>query len=107
MPSLPSSGQRQGAVLLLVDKNNCYFTTGNSVVCYNSISMPFVIRKRRDGDKIIRKRVNKQTNEVSFYKQKVSDVLTNKKVSYLDRVNTLVVVNESDDVLIILGLTIS
>ena len=69
--------------------------------------MPFVIRKRCDGDKIIRKRVNKQTNEVSFYKQKVSDVLTNKKVSYLDRVNTLVVVNESDDVLIILGLTIS
>ena len=91
----------------IVDKNNCYFTTGNSVVCYNNISMPFVVRTRRDGDKIIRKRVNKQTNEVSFYKQKVSDVLTNKKVSYLDRVNTLVITNESDDVLIILGLTIS
>ena len=91
----------------IVDKNNCFFTTGNGVVCYNSISMPFVIRTRRDGDKIIRKRVNKVTGEVSFYKQKVSDVLTNKKVSYLDRVNTLVVVNESDDVLIILGLTIS
>ena len=92
---------------LIVDKNNCYFTTGNHVVCYNSISMPFVIRTRRDGDKIIRKRLDKVTGEVSFYKQKVSDVLTNKKVSYLDRVNTLVITNEFDDVLIILGLTIS
>ena len=39
--------------------------------------------------------------------QKVSDILTNKKVSYLDRLNTLVITNELDEVVIILGLTIS
>lgn len=92
---------------LIVDKNNCYLKAGNRVVCYNIISMPFTVRSRRDGDKIVRKRVNKITLEETFYTQKVSDVLTNKKVSYLDRINTLVITNSSDEVVIILGLTIS
>lgn len=93
--------------VLEVDKNNCYYKAGKEVVCYNVLSMPFVIRSRRDGDRIRRKRVNKKTKEVSYYTQKVNDVLTNKKISYFDRVNTLVVTNELDEVVIILGLTIS
>ena len=56
---------------------------------------------------MLRKRINKKTKEVSYYTQKVSDILTNKKVSYLDRINTLVITNELDEVVIILGLTIS
>ncbi len=93
--------------VLEVNKNNCYYKAGKEVVCYNVLSMPFVIRSRRDGDRIRRKRVNKNTKEVSYFTQKVNDVLTNKKISYFDRVNTLVVTNESDEVVIILGLTIS
>lgn len=90
-----------------VDKNNCYYTAGNKVVCYNIKSMPLLIRPREDGDRIRRKRVNKVTKEVHYYTQKVSDVLTNKKISYLDRLNTLVVTNEQNEVIIIVGLTIS
>lgn len=93
--------------ILEVNKNNCYLKAGNCVVCYNNISVPFTVRTRLDGDKMLRKRVNKKTKEVSYYRQKVSDILTNKKVSYLDRINTLVVTNEQDEVVIILGLTIS
>ncbi len=93
--------------LLEVNKNSCYYKAGKQVVCYNMLSAPFIVRSRRDGDKIKRKRINKITKEVSFFTQKVSDVLTNKKVSYLDRLNTLVVTNEFDEVVIILGLTIS
>ena len=69
--------------------------------------MPLLIRPREDGDRIRRKRVNKVTKEVHYYTQKVSDVLTNKKISYLDRLNTLVVTNEQNEVIIIVGLTIS
>lgn len=93
--------------VLEVDKNCCYYKAGNRVVCYNIINTPYIVRTRRDGDKIKRKRVNKKTNEVSYYTQKVSDILTNKKVSYLDRLNTLVIANEFDEVVIILGLIIS
>ena len=94
-------------IKLTVNKNNCYFTTGNTNLCYNNISLPFTVRTRKDGDKMLRKRINKKTKEVSYYTQKVSDILTNKKVSYLDRINTLVITNELDEVVIILGLTIS
>lgn len=94
-------------ITFTVSKNNCYYTAGNKVVCYNITSMPLLIRPREDGDRIRRKRVNKVTKEVHYYTQKVSDVLTNKKISYLDRLNTLVVTNEQNEVLIILGLTIS
>ena len=92
---------------LEVNKNNCYYKAGNRVVCYNMLSVPFRVRTRCDGDKIRRKRVNKKTKEVEFYTQKVSDVLTNKKVSYLDRYNALVITNDLDEVVIILGLIIS
>ena len=93
--------------IAIPDKNNCYYTAGNKVVCYNIKSMPLLIRHREDGDRIRRKRVNKVTKEVHYYTQKVSDVLTNKKISYLDRLNTLVVTNEQNEVIIIVGLTIS
>ena len=93
--------------LLEVNKNNCYYKAGKRVVCYNMLSAPFTVRTRCDGDKIKRKRINKNTGEVTYYTQKVSDVLTNKKIPYLDRLNTLVVVNEDNEVIIILGLTIS
>ena len=92
---------------LIVDKNNCYYKAGSKVVCYNNISMPFTVRTRRDGDKMVRKKVNKKTLEKTYYTQKVSDVLTNKKISYLDRLNTLVITNDLNEVVIILGLTIS
>lgn len=92
---------------LIVEKNNCYYKAGNKVVCYNILSMPFVVRSKTNGDRIIRKKKNKKTLEETLYTQKVNDVLTNKKVSYLDRLNTLVVTNKDNEVVIILGLTIS
>ena len=92
---------------LTINKNNCYYTAGNHVVCYNIQSMPLIIRNRKTGDKIKRKKRNKQTQEITYYTQTVSDVLTNKKISYIDRLNTLVVTNKQDEVIIILGLTIS
>lgn len=92
---------------LTINKNNCYYTAGNHVVCYNIQSMPLIIRNRKTGDKIKRKKRNKQTQEITYYTQTVSDVLTNKKISYIDRLNTLVVTNKHNEVLIILGLTIS
>lgn len=92
---------------LIVDKNKSYFTTGTKTICYNDISVPFIIRTRKDGDKIRRKRTNKETKEVTFYSQKVNDVLTNKKIPFLDRTKTLLIVTTSDEVKFILGLIIS
>ena len=47
----------------------------------------------------MRKIINKKTKEVSYYTQKVSDILTNKKVSYLDRYNALVITNDLDELM--------
>ena len=41
-------------IKLTVNKNNCYFTTGNTNLCYNNISLPFTVRTRKDGDKMLR-----------------------------------------------------
>lgn len=86
---------------ITIIKNNCYFTTGNKKLCYNILGLPLTIRNRKIGDKIRRK------SKTGTYHQSVSDILTNQKVPYLDRLATLVVVNEQNEVIIILGLTIS
>ena len=93
--------------ILIVEKNKSYFQTGTKTICYNGISMPFIVRSRKDGDKIQRKRTNKETKEVTYYTQKVNDVLTNKKITYLNRIKTLLITNTSDEVIYILGLIIS
>ncbi len=92
---LPNNNQ------LIINKNNCYFVTGNKKICYNILEMPLTIRNRIDGDKILRK------SKKGIFHQSVSDILTNKKIPYLERLNTLVVVNEQNEVIIILGLIIS
>lgn len=86
---------------IIVNKNNCYFLTGTSKICYNILGLPIIIRNRLDGDVIKRKNKNKE------YHQKVNDILTNRKISYLQRINTLVITTPSDEVIGILGLTIS
>lgn len=88
---------------LTIDKNNCYFITGTKKICYNNISLPINIRNIKNGDTI--KRTNKKTN-VSYH-QKVNDILTNKKISYIDRLNTLVITNSENQVINILGLIVS
>ena len=78
---------------LYVVKNICYFKENNKTLWYNIKSLPIVVRSRRNGDKIKLKTGTKS----------VSDFLTDKKVPYLQRKNTLVLCDEFDNILYILG----
>ena len=79
---------------IIVDKNICYFETENSKVWYNIYALPVRLRNRLPGDKIL----------ISGKLRNVSDYLTNKKVSHIQRSNLLVLTNNENQVLFILGL---
>ena len=89
----PGQYQLVNNTCLKVDKNICYFITPNSTLWYNIESFPFIVRNRKNGDKIKLKTGTKS----------VSDYLTNKKVPYLQRKDTLVLCDENDKILHILG----
>ena len=78
---------------VIVDKNICYFKAPNTTLWYNIESLPIVIRNRENGDKIKLKSGTKS----------ISDFLTNKKVPYMQRKDTLVLCDEFNNVLHILG----
>lgn len=78
---------------IIVDKNICYFKAPKTTLWYNIESLPIVVRNRRNGDKIKLKSGTKS----------VSDFLTNKKVPYMQRKDTLVLCDEFNNVLHILG----
>ena len=78
---------------LVVNKNICYFTTPNQTIWYNINNLPIIVRTRKNGDKIGLKYGNKL----------VSDYLTNKKVPYLKRKDILLLCDENNNVLSILG----
>lgn len=79
--------------LLSVNKNICYLKANNKTLWYNIKSLPIVIRSRRNGDKI----------KLKVGTKSVSDFLTDKKVPFLQRKETLVLCDEFDNVLYILG----
>lgn len=76
-----------------VDKNICYLTASSKTLWYNIKSFPIIIRTRVDGDKIKLKTGTKS----------VSNFLTDKKVPYMQRKDTLVLCDEFDNILYILG----
>lgn len=78
---------------LEVTKNICNFITGDTKLWYNINSLPIIIRTRNNGDKIVRK---KGTITVSNY-------LTNYKVPVLERNNILLLCDENDMPISILG----
>lgn len=78
---------------LEVKKNICYFTTPNQTIWYNINNLPILIRTRKNGDKLSLKCGTKL----------VSDYLTTKKISYLQRKDILLLCDENNNVLYILG----
>lgn len=86
---------------IIVSKNNCTFLDNETKICYNIKKLPIVIRLRKKGDTIVRTN-QKNTAAPNVYTQKVSDILTNKKVPYLKRLHTYVLC-EDEHVTAILG----
>ncbi len=78
---------------LIVDKNISYLKANNKTLWYNTMSLPIVVRNRKDGDKI----------KLKVGTKSVSNFLTDKKVPYIQRKDTLVLCDEFDNVLYILG----
>lgn len=93
--------QKEGTYILLenskieVGKNICTFITSKQQLWYNIPSYPFVIRTRKDGDKIKLKSGTKS----------ISDYLTDLKVPYLERQKTLLLCDQNNCVVAILGYT--
>ena len=79
--------------ILDVQKNICYFKAPNTTLWYNTINMPLIVRTRKNGDKI----------SLRCGTKLISDYLTNKKVPYLEKKDTLLLCDENNNVLYILG----
>ena len=75
---------------LEVNKNNCNFITSNGNLCSNMKSLPIIIRNREVGDKLNNKLV--------------SDIITSKKIPYLDKKDILLMCDSENNVITILGL---
>lgn len=78
---------------ICVDKNICYFNDGTNKLWYNIVKLPLIVRTREKEDRVY----------FPFGSQSVSNYLTNRKVPYLKRMNTLLLCDESNQVLTILG----
>jgi tRNA(Ile)-lysidine synthetase-like protein len=78
----------------IVFKNNlCEFKANKGNICYNNKELPIYIRTKREGDFI----------RYSHGTKKVSDILTNLKVSWLERHDILLLCNKDGEVTDILG----
>lgn len=73
-----------------VNKNNCNFITSNTKLCYNMKSLPIIVRTRKVGDKLDHKLV--------------SDIITSNKIPYLDKKDILLLCDDLNNVITILGL---
>ena len=80
-------------IVFEVNKNICYFITPNGKLWYNIKELPIIVRTRKNGDKI-------KTSQGSI---SISDFLTNHKVPYLKRKQTLLLCNKENIPLAILG----
>ena len=80
-------------IVFEANKNICYFITPNGKLWYNIKELPIIIRTRKNGDKI-------KTSHGSI---SISDFLTNHKVPYLKRKQTLLLCNKENIPLAILG----
>lgn len=78
---------------LEVKKNICYFNTSKGLLWYNIEDMPLIVRTRIDGDKI----------KTKYGTISISNYLTNKKVPYLQRKQILLLCNNENKPLAILG----
>lgn len=78
-----------------VGKNICTFITSTQQLWYNNPGYPFVIRTRENGDKIKLKSGTKS----------ISDYLTDLKVPYLERQNILLLCDQNNCVVAVLGYT--
>ena len=80
-------------IVFEVNKNICYFITPNGKLWYNIKELPIIIRTRKNGDKI----------KTSHGSVSISDFLTNHKVPYLKRKQTLLLCNKENIPLAIIG----
>jgi len=71
-----------------VDKNNCYFLTTSSNLCYNIKSLPIIVRTRRAGDRLNNKLV--------------SDYLTKLKIPFLVKKDILLLCDNENNILAII-----
>lgn len=78
---------------IIINKNICNFLTGEKQMCYNIQGLPLIVRSRKDGDKIHTKGGTK----------KINDLLTNRKISQLERNKVLLLLNQEEEVLAVLG----
>ena len=74
---------------IIVNKNNCNFITPSGNLCYNMICMPIIIRTRKKGDKLNNKLV--------------SDIITSKKIPFLKKKDILLLCDNEDNILALLG----
>lgn len=81
---------------LVVDKNICTFVTTNKKLWYNIYSYPFIVRSRVEGDKI----------KTKIGTKSVSDYLTDHKIPYFERQKILLICNEKNQPVEILGYVI-
>lgn len=78
---------------LIVDKNICTFITSNTKICYNINCYPIIVRTRKDGDKIKLKSGTKS----------ISNFLTDRKVPYIERTKVLLLCDNNNYPIAILG----
>lgn len=76
--------------IIEVNKNSCNFITSNGNLCYNMKSLPIIIRNRKVGDK--------------QDKKLISDIITRKKIPYLLKKDILLLCDNSNNIITILGL---
>jgi tRNA(Ile)-lysidine synthetase-like protein len=78
---------------IVVGNNICEFIANDTVICYNMKELPIYIRTKCPGDYIKFKNGTK----------KISDILTNMKVSWILRKDILLLCDSQGDVVEILG----
>lgn len=76
-------------VEMIVDKNNCYFLPTTTKLCYNIKSLPIIVRTREAGDKINNKLI--------------SDYLTKLKIPYMEKKDILLLCNNENKIIAIIG----
>lgn len=91
---------------IIVDSKKCTFISNSHKIWYNINKLPLIVRSRIPGDKIKRSKKSFDTNEKHFYTQSISDILTNKKIPYIERANTLLLECDNE-IIAILGLKIN
>lgn len=72
--------------VLIVDKNKCYLRPSNKELWYNIPRLPIIVRTRKDGDSL----------HFSGGTKTISNYLTDKKISQVERMKILLICDEND-----------